>query len=67
MLRNVDNALLTFATGDMLERQRQYGKAQVEVRRSRRAACRAMVELESHQGGQIVRLDPGASEASAKG
>lgn len=29
-LRNVDNALLAFATGDMLERQRHYAKAQAK-------------------------------------
>lgn len=57
ILRNVDNALLTFATGDMLERQRQYGKAQAKFSEAA-AHLAAMVELETRQGGQIVQLIP---------
>ncbi len=57
LLRNVDNALLTFATGDMLERQRQYGKAQAKFTEAA-AHLAALVALETRQGGQIVQLIP---------
>lgn len=57
ILRNIDNALLTFATGDMLERQRQYGKAQAKFEEGA-AHLAALVELETRQGGQIVQLIP---------
>ena len=57
VLRNIDNALLAFATGDMLERQRQYGKAQAKYHEAA-AHLAAMVDLEVRQGGQIIQLIP---------
>jgi hypothetical protein len=56
-LRGVDNALLAAAEGDMLERARQYGKAQVKFAEA--AALRQlMLDIEKGQQQSISRIYP---------
>lgn len=57
ILRNVDNALIAYATGDMLERQRKRGAAQVKFQEAS-ALLGAMVRQETEQSGNLPRIIP---------
>lgn len=50
-IRNIDNALLAFAMADMLERQRQYGKAQAKVQEAG-ALLEAAKRVETEQSNR---------------
>ena len=56
-LRGVDNALLCYAEGDMLERARQYGKAQAKYAEGR-AMEQVMTDIEKGQQQSITRVTP---------
>lgn len=56
-LRGVDNALLAFAEGDMLERARQYGKAQNKYAEAA-AAVTIMQDIEKGQQQSISTITP---------
>lgn len=57
VLRNIDNALIAYATGDMLERQRQYGKAQAKFQEAS-AHLDLMRRIETEQAGRVQRVVP---------
>ena len=62
-LNGIDNALIAAAVSDILEAQRQYGKAQLKMQESG-ALAQTMVDLERHQsasGAQIVPWDAAMS------
>jgi hypothetical protein len=54
VIRGIDNALIAYATGDMLERQRQYAKAQAKFQEAN-ALLEAAKALESQQSNQPRR------------
>lgn len=54
ILRNIDNVLITYAMGDMLERQRQYGKAEGKFTEAS-ALLQAAKDLETGQANQVRR------------
>lgn len=56
-LRGVDNALLAFAEGDMLERARQYGKAQAKYTEAS-AQLQVMRDIEKGQQQSISSIVP---------
>ena len=56
-LRGVDNALLAFAEGDMLERARQYGKAQAKYTEAA-SHVQIMRDMEKGQQQSISRIIP---------
>lgn len=56
-LRGIDNALLAFAEGDMLERARQYGKAQAKYTEAA-AHFAIMKDIEKGQQQSISRIIP---------
>ena len=56
-LNGVDNALLAFAEGDMLERARQYSKAQIKYQEAA-AQVQIMKDLENGQRQSISRIIP---------
>lgn len=56
-LRGCDNALIAFAEGDMLERSRQYGKAQAKYAEAA-AAVEIMRDLERGQQQMISQIIP---------
>ena len=56
-IRGIDNALLAFAEGDMLERARQYGKAQVKQGEAA-ANVKLMLDIEKGQQQSISRIIP---------
>lgn len=56
-LRGVDNALLAFAEGDMLERARQYGKAQAKYTEAA-AHLGIMRDIERGQQQAVSRIIP---------
>jgi hypothetical protein len=56
-IQNVDDALIAFAQSDLLERCRQYGKAQAKVEEGRAQLEKAR-NLEIQQGTNTVRLVP---------
>jgi hypothetical protein len=56
-LRGIDNALLAAAEGDMLERARQYGKAQVKFAEAA-AMRKLMLDVEKGQQQSISRIIP---------
>lgn len=56
-LRGVDNALLAFAEGDMLERARQYGKAQAKFGEAA-GNVKLMLDIEKGQQQSISRIIP---------
>jgi hypothetical protein len=57
IIRNIDNALIAFVTSDMLERQRQYGKAQAKVQEAA-SLLQELVKLEEQDAGNIKRIIP---------
>lgn len=57
LLRGVDNALIAYAEGDMMERARQYGKAQAKFAEAA-AHVGTMKDLEKNQTQTISRIIP---------
>ena len=57
MLRGSDNCLIAFATADMLERGRQYGKAQMKLQEAG-ALLQQMVSVDQAQSAGVMRLIP---------
>ena len=57
-LPNVENALLAFATADLLERQRQYGKALAKLKEAREEMA-LLRDLERNQSASECRIIPG--------
>lgn len=57
LLMNCENALMAFAQGDMLERQRQYAKAQVKTQEGQRE-LQIMLDLEKIQSASEMRIIP---------
>ena len=57
VLRGIDEALIAYATGDMLRRQRQYQKAQL-VYQEAAAALKSMVAEETESAAYNARIIP---------
>jgi hypothetical protein len=57
LLQNVDNALIAFATSDMLERMRQYSKAKLKVEEAA-AQMKILFDLERGQQASHVQIIP---------
>lgn len=57
IIRGIDNALIAFATADMLERQRQYGKAQVKIQEAT-SLLNEMIRVETELSGSMPRILP---------
>ncbi len=56
-ISGVDNALISYAQADMLERERQYGKAQLKIQEGG-ALLAQLKRLETHQQANISRIVP---------
>jgi hypothetical protein len=56
-LSNVENALLAYAMADMLERQRQYAKAQLKLQEAQEQMA-LLHDLERHQSASETRIIP---------
>lgn len=56
-LTGIDNALLASAIADMLEGQRQYGKAQIKMQEASMMATQ-MADMERHQSASASQLIP---------
>lgn len=56
-LRNSENALIAFAIGDLLERQRQYAKAQLKLQEGE-AQLQLLLDLEKNQSANEQRIIP---------
>jgi hypothetical protein len=61
MIRGSDNALLAFGLADMLERERQYGKAQAKVAEGQ-SLLQLMIDGERNQGASLMRITPMVEE-----
>lgn len=61
ILRDSDNTIIAYATADMLERQRQYGKAQVKVTEAN-ALLSQMVENDTGMTAHMPRVIPDVSD-----
>lgn len=57
MIRGSDNCLIAYATGDMLERGRQYGKAQLKFQEGG-AMLQQMISVDVAQSAGVMRLIP---------
>ena len=57
VLRNIDQALIAYGTADMLQRQRQYNKAQMVLQEAA-AALDAMTKAETARAGYQARIVP---------
>ena len=57
MISGIDNALIKYGTADMLKRQRQYGKAQLETGEGDRLLAVAR-DAETNQTAKIMRITP---------
>lgn len=57
ILRNVDNAIIAYATGKMLERQRKRGAAQAKYQEAS-ALLGSLVRQETEQSGNLPRIIP---------
>ena len=57
MVSGIDNVLIHFATGDMLKRSRQFGKAQLEIQQAN-ALMQVARDQENNQSAKQVRLIP---------
>jgi len=57
MISGIDNALIKYGTADMLKRQRQYGKAQLETGEGDRLLAVAR-DAETNQTAKIMRIIP---------
>ena len=62
MISGIDNALIKYGTADMLKRQRQYGKAQLETGEGDRLLAVAR-DAETNQTAKIMRIVPDAYTA----
>ena len=62
MISGIDNALIKYGTADMLKRQRQYGKAQLETVEGDRLLAVAR-DAETNQTAKIMRIVPDAYTA----
>ena len=60
MISGIDNALIKYGTADMLKRQRQYGKAQLETGEGDRLLAVAR-DAETNQTAKIMRIVPDAT------
>jgi hypothetical protein len=56
-LKNADNLLIAYATGDMLERSRQYGKAAVKFQEAQ-GMLEVMKDNEVHQSAHQAMISP---------
>ncbi len=59
MISGIDNVLIHFATGDMLKRSRQFGKAQLEIQQAN-SLMQVARDQENNQSAKEVRLIPDA-------
>ena len=59
MVAGIDNVLIHFATGDMLKRSRQFGKAQLEIQQAN-GLMQVARDQENNQSAKEVRLIPDA-------
>jgi hypothetical protein len=66
LLRNIDHALLAFAQADMLERQRQYTKAQMKTQEGH-AQLQLALDLERNQSASEQRIIPAEIHGAATG
>jgi hypothetical protein len=57
IIRNIDNALIAFVQGDMLQRARQYGKAD-KVFAEAGALLQSIQNLENQQSARVQRVIP---------
>ena len=57
MVSGIDNVLIHFATGDMLKRSRQFGKAQLEIQQAN-SLMQVARDQENNQSAKEVRLIP---------
>ncbi|HTI69675.1 MAG TPA: hypothetical protein VMF06_06900 [Candidatus Limnocylindria bacterium] len=57
VVRGIDNALLAFAQADMLERGRQYSKAQLKTQEAV-ALLQAAMDLQVGQGASLAQIQP---------
>lgn len=57
MVAGIDNVLIHFATGDMLKRSRQFGKAQLEIQQAN-GLMQVARDQENNQSAKEVRLIP---------
>jgi hypothetical protein len=57
MISGIDNALIKYGTADMLKRQRQYGKAQLETGEGDRLLAVAR-DAETNQTARVMRITP---------
>ena len=57
MISGIDNVLIHFATGDMLKRSRQFGKAQAEIQQAN-ALMQVARDQENNQSAKETRLIP---------
>ena len=57
MVAGIDNVLIHFATGDMLKRSRQFGKAQLEIQQAN-SLMQVARDQENNQSAKEVRLIP---------
>lgn len=60
MIRSIDNALIAFATADMLERERQYSKAQLKIQEAS-GIMESLRGLHTYQTGNITQIIPTTS------
>lgn len=56
-LRNIENALLAYVTADLLEAQRQYGKAQAKITEASSLLAETR-DMEKNQSQKTVRIIP---------
>jgi hypothetical protein len=56
-IRGIDNALIAFAEGDMLERSRQFGKAQIKFSEAS-SLLEIVRDLERGQSSAVSVLQP---------
>ena len=66
VLRGIDEALIAYALGDMLRRQRQYGKAQL-IYQEASAALKNMVESETEASAFNARIVPWPEDYGMEG
>jgi hypothetical protein len=57
MVRNADNALIALAQADMLERGRQYSKAQLKIQEGG-ALVKELADLQADQGASLTQIQP---------
>ncbi len=56
-INGIENALLSFVEGDILEHMRQYGKAQVKYTEAGNHLA-VMRDMENHQSGRVTKIVP---------